>query len=1025
MKVAFQGVPGAYSELCIFEYFGKLGKTVSPMPCPSFDEAFEALLQEKADLAMMPIENSLGGTIHRNMDLLLRCPVHVIGEHNFRVRHCLLALPGSEKSDIKTVISHPQALAQCEIYIREHLGAVARSEADTAGSAEMIQQQQLKGYAAVASSLAAKVYGLKILDEGIEDESANYTRFLCLQRLPKAVPKPPASDIPMKTSIVFCLNGARMPGKLFKALSTFALRDISVAKIESRPMKNIENIIKEARPPLYYDFAALGSSGKKLAVRTEGNERAKFQYLFYVDVLSGVSDVRCFNALRHLGEVCSFMRILGTFPESLDKPKPEETDDTDTKKMKKVKSNQHLKLMNTEPLRILIVGFGGFGQFLAKTYVRQGHTVMGTSRGDYTAIAKKIGVEYKRNAEVKEFFARGVDVVLLATSIKSFSNVVKSLPWGSLKNPSATLVVDVLSVKIHAKEVLLKELPPTLDILCTHPMFGPESGKNGWDGLPFVYDKVRVFDQKLAERFLDTFKDEGCQMYSMSCEMHDSYAASSQFITHLTGRILSKLGINSTPINTKGFESLLKLVETTCKDSFDLFEGLYRHNVHSKSQLLQLRRAFEEMEDTLLNTGEEAKAEQKGKNDKTPEPPAQVDVNPNVAAMKPSATITIHSLANALKEKGEEVISLAVGEPNDTKCPAPIVEAAQKALATGRTYYTSSVGMLSLRKEICNKLKKDNGLAYSPGQIVCSNGAKQSIMQLVTALVKPADEVIVPAPYWTSYPDICTLAGCKPKIVRTEASDSYLLSAELLEASITPRTRILILCSPSNPTGSVYPMERLKELAAVLRKHPRVFVLSDEIYEYITYETARHHSIATLPGMYDRTAVVNGFSKGYAMTGFRLGYIAAPLKVAKLCAKVQGQITSCPSSISQHAGVAALTMGMGPVDAMRADFTKKRQFVIDFLAAIPQVTFSRPMGAFYVLPQISAYYGKYTPDRKKMVGNSTDFCTHLLGEYKVALVPGAGFGDDRCIRISYAGDLNELKTAMVRLKACLQNLVNV
>ncbi|GAB5362778.1 hypothetical protein AAMO2058_000827800 [Amorphochlora amoebiformis] len=872
----------------------------------------------------------------------------------------------------------------------------------------MIQKNQLKGYAAIASSLAAETYNLEKLDEGIEDEQSNFTRFLYLERLPEMPPKSlQAPKSTMKTSLVFCLNSARMPGKLFRALSTFSLRDISITKIESRPMKNIMNVIREARRPLY-DFKTSGAKAFDSA--------AKFQYLFYVDILSGMDEQRTQNALGHLSEVCSFLRVLGSYPESREmKDVMNETKQHAlTEKKRKPKAG----------MSILIVGFGTFGQFLAKTFVSQGHKVYGCSRGNkYAKVAESLGVVYKSLDDIKHFFTLNLDCILISVSIKSFEKVVKSLPWHLLKEEDETVVVEVCSVKIHPKTVLLQEVPKTVDILCTHPMFGPESGKYGWKGLPFMYDCVRISNRINCDRFLQSFQEEGCRMYQMSCELHDAYAASSQFITHTTGRVLSKLGLKSTPINTKGFESLLKLVETTCRDSFDLYEGLYRHNQHSKQQLALMRKAFDELEDTLDRASQAASLDKK--QSKGDQNPAQAGVNPNVAGMKPSATIQIHSLATALKDRGEEVVSLAVGEPNDTKCPEPIVKAAQAALTGGKTYYTSSVGMLELRKEICAKFLRDNNLKYTPSQIVCSNGAKQSIMQLVTALVSRSDEVIIPAPYWTSYPDICRLAGCKPIIVQTDLKDNYRMSPAQLEAALTPRTRILILCSPSNPTGSVYPKERLAELVKVLQKFPRVFVLADEIYEYITYEGTKHVSIASFEGMYERTAVVNGFSKGFAMTGFRLGYIAAPPPIAKLCAKVQGQITSCPCSISQHAGVAALKMGMGPVNEMVQDFTRKRKFVVDFLGTIPSVKFSKPTGAFYIFPQISAFYGKYTPDRKQMIANSTEFCKHLLAEHKVALVPGAGFGDDRCLRISYAGDINELKTAMVRLKVCLESLVSL
>jgi len=295
------------------------------------------------------------------------------------------------------------------------------------------------------------------------------------------------------------------------------------------------------------------------------------------------------------------------------------------------------------------------------------------------------------------------------------------------------------------------------------------------------------------------------------------------------------------------------------------------------------------------------------------------------------------------------------------KTPQPVIDATVAALQNGHTTYTAVAGLPALREAICAKLQRENGLRYAPDQIVVSNGAKQSIYQAVAALLTPQEnEVVIPAPYWVSYPDIVTLVGGKPVIVQTTAAQGYILSAAQLEAAITPRTKLLILCSPSNPTGAVYTRQQLQALVEVLEKHPRVQVISDEIYEHLLFEGAVHTSIAALsPGMFARTVTINGFSKGYVMTGFRVGFVAAGnATVAEMCAKVQGQITSCASSLSQHAALAALT---ALPDSFRtglvATLSQTRTLLLDALRSIPRLPFLEPRGAFYVLLDCSAYFG--------------------------------------------------------------------
>lgn len=396
-----------------------------------------------------------------------------------------------------------------------------------------------------------------------------------------------------------------------------------------------------------------------------------------------------------------------------------------------------------------------------------------------------------------------------------------------------------------------------------------------------------------------------------------------------------------------------------------------------------------------------------------------LEVNPRVASMQPSATLAMSGRAAELKRAGKPVIGLSAGEP-DFDTPDPIREAAIQAIKEGFTHYTQNPGIPELREEICAKLKRDCGLDYFPADILCSNGAKQSVALTLAVLCRPGDEVLIPAPYWVSYPEMTRFAGGTPVVLPTSIEQEYRMTPQQLEAAITPQTRVLILCSPSNPTGSVYSREELEALAEVLRRHPQVYVLSDEIYEYVIFD-AEAVSFASLPGMKERTITVNGFSKGYAMTGWRLGYLAADAEITRAAAKIQGQFTSAPCSITQKAGLAALKMDHGPIQKMVTAFRERRDFMLDALRSIPGVQSPTPEGAFYLFPDISAYLGKETQAGRR-ISDSQDLCFYLLDEFHIALVPGQAFGGPGGVRISYAAGMQDLEEAARRLKEGLAQL---
>tara|TARA_B110000285_G_scaffold230214_1_gene296397 strand:+ start:727 stop:1866 length:1140 start_codon:yes stop_codon:yes gene_type:complete len=367
--------------------------------------------------------------------------------------------------------------------------------------------------------------------------------------------------------------------------------------------------------------------------------------------------------------------------------------------------------------------------------------------------------------------------------------------------------------------------------------------------------------------------------------------------------------------------------------------------------------------------------------------------------------------ASELKDSGVDVISLSLGEP-DFDTPQPMKDAGIQAIENNVTHYTPVPGILSVREAICRKFKRDNGLHFDVDQIVVSNGAKQSITNVVLALVDPGEEVILPAPYWVSYADMVAFAGGKTVILPTRIEEDFKINPESLEAAINANTRLLIYSSPCNPSGSVYTQEEIDALAAVLVRNPHVYVISDEIYELINF-TGKHASLGALEALKDRVITVNGVSKGFAMTGWRLGYIGAPQWIAKACTKIQGQVTSAPCSIAQIAAGAAVDADPSIADEMKAAFLRRRDLMIDGLSAIPGLKVNRPMGAFYLFPDVSALYGKRHSEGT--IENSSDFAMYLLEKAHVATVAGSAFGTPECIRLSYAASEEQLLEAVRRI----------
>jgi len=736
--------------------------------------------------------------------------------------------------------------------------------------------------------------------------------------------------------------------------------------------------------------------------------KKKYEYFCYVDVLEHYFTGRMQLALKHIRELTPFARVLGSYQAD-----GETTDELCQALLARATVNQPKAPIACQALRILIVGFGNFGRFLAKEFSKR-HTVYGTSvdhnaQQSESEVCAQIGCTWVAWSDLEEFLIeQRVDVLLIATSIPSFEFVVGEFPKDALRQSQA-LVVDVLSVKEFPRLVLLRELPEECDILCTHPMFGPESGKYGWYGLAFVFELVRARNWQRARSMLNIFEEARCRMVCMPCKEHDEQAAATQFLTHYIGRLLASHGCKSTSVDLKGFESLCKVVDNTCKDSFDLFYGLFKYNKLSSDTISRLKRTFANIE-TWLNFPQHKCLQEAGVSEDTLWVP---HVSSIAKSISESRTAAVQALATKLQREGRNVnAALCIGEPDYAPPPEVLRSASLAGGGLG--------GDVQLRQEICEDLKQRKAVVYKPSQICISDGGKQALYQAVTALLEDDDEVLIPTPCWVSYYDMVRLCRAVPVQVETLASDGYLLRPEALEASLRAsgsKCKALILCNPNNPTGAVIPADVLKGLAVVLQQPEfrHVYIITDEIYERLVFDTP-HVCFASLPAMQHRTLLVSGFSKGFAMTGYRLGYLAANQHVIEKVTKLQALIAGPVSSSTQKAGIVALRdVSAQWTDARVQELRVKRDFVLQRLREMPGVVCQTPEGAFYALPDISCCMSAGS-----RVQTAEAFCKVLLEDYNVALTPGEAFRAPSSVRISYACSLEDLENAMTAFAACVE-----
>mmetsp|Transcript_18844 Transcript_18844/g.32417 ORF Transcript_18844/g.32417 Transcript_18844/m.32417 type:complete len:765 (+) Transcript_18844:161-2455(+) len=588
IRVSFQGEAGAYSEKSLREL---LGPNVIAVPRPNFESCYRAVASKECDYAIVPIENSLGGSIHENYDLMLRYDLTIVAEHDFRVRHCLLTKPGLDPKEIKYAISHPQALSQCDNYLRSR-GIVPRATYDTAGSAKMISKV-LKGEsggrelpehctpentAAIASNLAGETFGLECKEEGIEDDDSNFTRFLLLGR--NGVVQHLNKKIPSKTSLVFTLPNSA--GALYKSLACFSLRDIDMSKIESRPMSaallnylRFRNTVTQLR---------VGQTSSSF-----GKDMPRFRYCFYLDILSSELDEGVQNALHHLREQSDYCRVLGSYPaksrlvgpvadavEALNAANVGKSRGTDLR-LKSLPSDDE----EARQLNIGIVGYGAFGQYLSKQMAGH-HNVRCVDPVDKMKQAEENNVEYFPAFEMSKFL-QGLDVVIISVPMIELEDTLESLPLEKLRNK---LVVEVCSLNVYPRTLLTRMLPPEADILCCNPMFGPDLPL---DGVPVVYEKARIRDTRRADCFLSIFERARCQMVEMASEDHDAYVADAEFVTHLTGRLLDRNLLPVSPVSSKEYAALCDVAGMTANDPFDMFYGMFKYNDRAKELLNTMR----------------------------------------------------------------------------------------------------------------------------------------------------------------------------------------------------------------------------------------------------------------------------------------------------------------------------------------------------------------------------------------------------------------------------------------------------
>ena len=876
IKVGYQGVKGCFSWEGLINFFENY-KNINSINYDFFSEVFTALNNQQIDYGFLPIENSLGGSLIENYDLLTENNFKILGEYQMHINQCLFINKKADITTLKNVYSHPQALAQCKNNIIK-MDLIPKDYFDTAGSTKMA----LKNIN--TACICPKEIGLKnnlqLIKENFQDNNINITRFYLITANHKYINT--ISGKRTNFTLSFIIDDGI--GKLAQILSLFDKQSINLTKIMSRPFKN--------------------------------NVTEKFKYIFYCEG-SHHSTYDIFKSWTYNN--LPNVNILGIFPIY----------------------NQN-KLPLNDQFKIGIVGFGRFGQFLAKQMVTYGWEVHCTSKSNYNQIAKKIGVHY----HLKENFEKiKLDCVLFSVSINSFENVIKNINFDFFKNK---LIVDVLSVKKYPYKILTQLLPESADILLTHPMFGPDSAKITWNNKKFIYYNVRITDNKRLNNFLNFWSFNNCDMISLSPDWHDQYAANSQFLTHLTGRILNELNLSSTSIDTDGFKNLLKLVDCTTNDSWDLFDGLYKYNISSEETLNKFQWALSNINKKLNNN-----------------------------EIKKSATTEFFEKIQTL----DNIINLAIGIPVNSSFP-PI----KLTLKTNHLQYTPVSGIDKLKRKIVLYCNKRENSKFDNYNCIITPGGKAALLLSLAAISNPGNEWLIPSPYWVSYPDLVKSINCKYKMINTTLTNNWNINLYNIEIEFEKKSVLgIIICHPNNPLGKNYSDNFLKQLIVLSRKYNK-WIICDEVY--LSWSNAS--SILKFTQLNDKIISINSFSKGWGLMGLRVGWILTPHLISNKIISLKSTWLTCTSNFSQMVALKMLGKKWN-LEYKKLELEANKWYT---LFNNYKIIYLKLDGGIYLFPNIQKILLEKTVEQ---------FCNDLLNE-GLAIMPGTNFGNKYHVRITLVLD---------------------
>ena len=975
----YQGVPGCYSQQACLGVSFKNHKNPTPktQECTFFSDVFQSVIHE-GHYGVIPVENSLGGSIHENFDLIQNYhqEIEVVQEYNLRIEHCLMALPGVSIGDIRRVESHPQALAQCrdtltKLFPKKNYSVERVPIHDTAFGAKQLSEKIesdvydpiLESTAIIASQEAAKRYGLDIIQESIEDTPQNYTRFWVIRRRPDnhvgtfQISRKTETNL-YKHSILFSLEHSS--GSLSKILSIFSVCNANLTKIESRPFRN------------------------------SGEKGLPFQYWFFVDFMEELATdyaSRVVPMLTNLlGTVIYQLKSLGIYP----------CDET-------VYVPQH-------SLNIGIVGGGAFGRCMA-SLLDSTHHILLTSRSDYSKECRDRGWTFYPTME--EWNRTKKDVILIAVSIDSFESVVEQIDFQD------ELVVDVLSVKQFPKQILLEKTPPSCDILATHPMFGPKSiGKK--DRPPCILEKVRIQHKVRCQYFLESITNH-CRLVEMSCQQHDQDVAIYQALTHYVNRLLNKSSFTKANLERvpRSCQLLVESGHLTLGDSDSLFASLFDYNPAAKQLLKKM--------DTQHNNLRNQIIYHSGKINNTSTPahflslPIKIGTNEFDAIIKKQRADLVAQESDSEKTNNPdgpsitEIAELHIGEPQ-YKPPESVYQLLQETgQKKDRVVYTSVLGTQACRQSIIDHYLL-KGLEYKIDEVICCNGGKQAIYQALIALTDQPPinggqwEVVVPIPYWGPYQKMVCSSQAKIVYLETTPNENYQINIQTLRQCLNSNSRILILCSPHNPTGIIYSKECLEHIVKVCDVYQDLHIIWDEIYsDLILDETLSYPSLLQIaPHLKDRIITINGFSKTYAMTGFRIGYALGRKEIIDKMAYYQGQITSSAGDLSQQAAILSLNAYRNTdyVSIICQGLIKNRDIMLSCLDEINGLVFTRPIGGMYI----------YLNLEKVGIRDTYRWCCDMVEKYGVAMMPGVVFGDPTAVRICFAVGKSWIRRATTLFK---------